>query len=85
MVWTCAEEGQWNMMLKMELTGRRQRGRPKRRFIDAVRDVGHVLCCHCQLAARTYGNKVTGGSRNPWICWWTPVVKVNQKKSQQKS
>ena len=30
-------------MLKMELPGRRQRGRPKRRFMDMVREDMHIV------------------------------------------
>ena len=46
MVWTCAEEGQRHIgrrMLEMELPGRRQRGRPNRRFMDAVREDMQVV------------------------------------------
>ena len=43
---TCAEEGQWYIggrMLEMELPGRRRRGRPKRRFMDAVKEDMQVV------------------------------------------
>ena len=41
MVWTPTEEndgyiGRW--MLRMELPGKRKRGRPKRRFMDVVKE-----------------------------------------------
>ena len=42
MVWTCMEErrcvGIGRMMLMMELPGKSKRGRPKWRFMDAVRN-----------------------------------------------
>ena len=37
-VWTCTEERCWRRMLRMELPGKRKRGRPKRRFMDVVKE-----------------------------------------------
>ena len=43
MVWTCHEERPrvcrlGTKMMEMELPGKRRRGRPKRRFLDAVKE-----------------------------------------------
>ena len=41
MVWTPTEEDDgyiWRRMLRMELPGKRKRGRPKRRFMDVVKE-----------------------------------------------
>ena len=42
MVWPCAEEGGLGYigqkMLRMGLPGERKRGRPKKRFLDAVKE-----------------------------------------------
>ena len=46
MVWTCAEEDSGYIVrrvLEMKLSGRRQRGRPKRRFMDVVRENMQVV------------------------------------------
>ena len=45
-VWTCYRRGQeyvGRKMMEMELPGKRKRGRPKRRFLDVVKeDMGEV-------------------------------------------
>ena len=44
-VWTCHEERQeyvGRKMMEMELLGKRKRGRPKRRFVDVVKDMRKV-------------------------------------------
>ena len=41
MVWTCADNGR--RMLEMELLGRRQRGRLKRRYMGAVKEDMQVV------------------------------------------
>ena len=42
MVWAC-EKKRGRKVLSMELPGKRGRGRPKRRFMDAVREALEVV------------------------------------------
>ena len=67
MVWTCAEEGQWRhwRMLEMELPGRRPRGRPKSRWMDAVREDMQVVGVRVEDTNRSKWKAVIGCG-NPW-------------------